>query len=320
MNLWLFAMAALAGKDSGPAASAAEIPVLADLLEKAGWDPTPELSGVYKAGSVFAQDGASHALMVRQCFAAEVVSDSYTSAEVVSNLQAGVRVRVGAVSASGSGELVKKVKFGAPVHTTMERLSMQPTPECRDKLARVPAGELATMYAVQEVLTAEIAEQTCGRIDASGKFVGIGSIEGELAQACTQVSLEPVAVAYRVVAMTDVLGRREQVSAAVDCPYGPIGSAWGSFGRLVINGQTYDVTGYENRVVVIDALQRCGLTEAAHTFERWRSYRRTTNIACATLVGCYPFGIGIWSAVRAGKERRELEALLLGGEIVAGRD
>jgi transposase InsO family protein len=45
--------AARAATDRGPAASASEIPAPANLLAKAGWTPTPELSGVFEAGRIF---------------------------------------------------------------------------------------------------------------------------------------------------------------------------------------------------------------------------------------------------------------------------
>ena len=38
--------------DTKPVASASEIPALAELLGKAGWTPTPELSGTFEAGAL----------------------------------------------------------------------------------------------------------------------------------------------------------------------------------------------------------------------------------------------------------------------------
>ena len=112
--------------------------------------------------------------MLRDCFESEIAEDTYTSAEVVSELQGGVRVKTGMGSAQAKAGLTKRVKFGTPVHSTLERLSMTPTSSCAAKLAQVPTAQLETMYAVQEVLTAEISEQTYGRLDASGKFGGAG--------------------------------------------------------------------------------------------------------------------------------------------------
>ena len=88
------------------AANASDIPALAGLLGKAGWTPTPELSGVFQVGRIFKDDGTGHSLMVRDCFEVEAGSDPYTSSEVVSNLQAGVRVGLG-VRAKTSASLVR---------------------------------------------------------------------------------------------------------------------------------------------------------------------------------------------------------------------
>ncbi len=110
------ARAAIEGAlDQGPAASAAEIPALSKLLDKAGWTPTPELSGVFRPGSVFMLEGGSHALLASDCVASEPQENTYTSAEMVSSMQAGVSVRAGLGSGGVSGELIKKVKFGTPV-------------------------------------------------------------------------------------------------------------------------------------------------------------------------------------------------------------
>lgn len=296
--------------DAGPAASAADIPALADLLERAGWEPTPELSGVFKTGAIFREDGLTHSLMVRACFDAPEARDTYTSAEVVSQLQAGVRVKFGLGGMQASGELTKKVKFGAPVHATIERLAMTPNPACAQMLANVSQDEIGKMYAVQEVLTAEIAEQTCGRMDASGRFVGIGAAEAELAQACMQESLEPVAVAYRVVPLSEfVKGNAVTMVPAppADCPFGAVNSfSVPSLGTVAINGDLHDVRGLDRRTQMSSDLARCVSPDAAVLFDKWRAARRTTNIASSTLVGFYPFGIGIASAYVAKKNKEEL--------------
>jgi hypothetical protein len=201
----------------GPAASAADIPVLATLLERAGWTPTPELSGVFYPGKVFTDTGHSHTLLVSSgCFGGEVEQSTYTAAEMVTSLQAGVSVGLGFARGEVTGGIVKKVKFGVPVHHTIPQADLVPTESCRLKLARLAPETLARSYVVQEVLTAEISEQTCGRVDASGRFVGLGAAEAELAQACSVASLEPVAVAYRTLDLNEVL-----VLGAVPIPLAP---------------------------------------------------------------------------------------------------
>ncbi len=324
----LFAAPANAGRASllaqikggGPSANASEIPALATLLEKTGWTPTPELSGIFKTGSIFRDTGSGHSLMIRDCFDAAEVRDSYTSLELVTQLQAGVRVRAGLVSARGSGELVKKVKFSTPVHHSLERLAMTPSPACREKLSKVSKADLAQMYAVQDVLMAKIWEQTCGRIDAKGRFVGLGGGELELSRACHRLSLEPVAVAYRPVPLSklglegsddQVRPLVQRVEPAPDCPWGTIKSVSTTMSTITVNGTTEDARGLDNRAKIMDAMQRCGRPEAAKAFGQWREWRRTTNIASATIVGFYPFGIGMVAASQAGRWRPYMEQILM---------
>lgn len=323
-------------KGVGPATTAAEIPFLAKLLDKAGWTPTPELSGVFQVGRIFMDDGTGHTLMVRECFGAEPGSDSYTATEVVSQMQAGVRVNVG-VKVGGSGSFQKRAKFGEPVHHTLERLAMVPTEACTAMLSTAAQEDVAKMYAVQEVLTAVITEQTCGRVDANGRFV-VGGAEAELQQSCSQESLEPVAVAYRSVPVQDLqeLGSTQESDqptpkrgAMIEiappnedgaCHWGEIESVHSTMSTLTLNGQMMDVRGVSNRAWIVTELQRCGYPEAAAEFSAWRANRRATNISCATLLGCYPFGVGIATAVKAKKHRLRMEQALLRPKRLARGD
>ena len=298
-------------------ASAADIPALADLLARTGWTPTPELSGVFRPGAVFLDEGDRHTLMVRQCIEAPAAVDTYTALEVVTSLQAGVRVRGGALSARAEGELVRTVKFGVPQHHTLERLALKPTADCTARLAGAAPAARAQMYVVQEVLTAEIAEQTCGRLDAAGRFVGLGQAEGELAAACSQVSLEPVAVAYRVVPV-DRLGlaaaplvAQPAVAGALACPWGAPQAVSSTRHALTVNGVTLDVRGHAGQTEAAQGMHACGRTEAARAFDTWRRRQRTATIAAATLVGYWPFGIGIWAQWSANRWRDRTERLLL---------
>ena len=312
--------------ESVPVANASEIPALAGLLDKAGWTPTPELSGVFQVGRIFKDDGTGHSLMVRDCFDAQPGSDPYTSAEVVSHLQAGVRVGFG-IGVKGSASLVRKVNFDVPVHHTLERLAMAPNPECTAMLDTATEAERGSMYAVQEVLTAVITEQRCGRLDASGQFVVV-TADAELEAVCSQQSHEPVAVAYRSVPVGELtqpaespqVGLKPPVMTMIDgaegtndggCHWGDIESVHSTMTTLTINGKMMDVRGVETRAWITTELQRCGYREAGDAFNDWRASRRTTNIACATGIGCYPFGVGIWSAVKAKQHRLRMEQALL---------
>ena len=188
-----------------PSASVSDMPALADLLERSGWRVTPELSGIFQPGSVFLETETGHREMVRDCFAALPHSNTYTAAEVVTQLHAGVKVRTGFARFGASGGIEKKVKFDTPTHTTIEGLSMVPTPLCLEKLGRASDAERQGMYVVQEALTAVITEQTCGRVSATGQIVGIGSAEASASRSCARESLDPVVVGYRVVPVPELL-------------------------------------------------------------------------------------------------------------------
>lgn len=190
----------------GPAASAAEIPALAALLLKAGWTPTPELSGVFQAGSIFETTGLGHTLVSATCISAVPKESTYTAAELVTSLQAGVSVGSGPMSGEVQAGIVKKVKFGTPTQVTVPTMDLELSTACREKLRKLSMGHIQSTYVVQEVLKAEIAEQTCGQVDARGRFVGLGVAEAEYAAACAQSSLEPVAVGYRTVPLANLLG------------------------------------------------------------------------------------------------------------------
>ncbi len=68
---------------------------------------------------------------------------------------------------------------------------------------------------MRELLRAEIAEQTCGRLNAEGRIVRLGSADAAMAAACAQASLEPVGVGYRTVPLNEVLAKGPAPSPAV---------------------------------------------------------------------------------------------------------
>jgi len=219
----VFLLAALVGQRAdakpgpvvGPAVNASEIPALARLLDGAGWLATPELSSGYHAGDIFRATESGHVLEGADCFDAEVRESAYTQVELVSQLQAGVSMKLApGASVSVDTSLVKKLKFGTPIHAALPGFSLVPTEACLDSLAGMAEGgkNLGSMYVVREVLSAEIAEQTCGRIDASGRFAVLGQADASLSAACSQESLEPVAVGYRIEPVLELAGVASRVS------------------------------------------------------------------------------------------------------------
>jgi hypothetical protein len=203
--MWLSALVGLAlakpavkAPEYQPAASAAEMPVLRQILEGAGWTPTPSLSGVYGAGRVFevGADGVP-SLYADNCIDRAPLVSSYTSAEVVGSMQAGVGVVVGGLGAKASASVVKKLVFGAPEQHSIPGMELELNKGCAAKLAALPEDRRERLVVVREALVATIAEQTCGTLDASGRFV-VASAETSLSMACSQESLEPVVVGYRL--------------------------------------------------------------------------------------------------------------------------
>ncbi len=325
------------GATRGPSASAAEIPALASLLEKAQWEPTPELSGVFVAGRIFEATDQGHRVLAEGCILQAPLESTYTSAELVSSLQAGVAVRGGLAKGAVSGELVKKVKFGTPVQVTVPRLDLVLTEDCASRLRGLPAAALDSAYVVQEVLRAEIAEQTCGRLDASGRIVGLGEADAAYAAACAQISLEPVAVGYRTVPLRGLLPAlraptplpaadfdppprtgsapqgvyaRDAWASAPDqgCPWPGPTVVDASMAWLHVDGLSIDVRGQATRARIVSELHRCGYGQAAFAFEEWRKKRRATNLWMIYP----PLGIFVspFTASAAGRAAVELEAAL----------
>ena len=187
------------------------------LLEKAEWAPAPELSGAFQAGHIFEETSMGHRLLGDSCIDSAPRENPYTAADVITSLQAGVQV--GGLAARGevTGEVVKKIKFGTPVQSSLPRLDLVLTEACTAKLQRLPRAALERSYVIQEVLRAQISEQTCGRVDASGRIVGLGAADAELQRACSQASLEPVAVGYRTVPLVSLMA----LGAAAPSPSTP---------------------------------------------------------------------------------------------------
>lgn len=216
-----------AGRLSSGKPATSEVPALEKILRTGNWEPTPEMSGRYAVGTILDTSAGDHRIMAANCFEQNPLVAPYVGAEVVASMQAGVSMPLGRGRAGG--ELVKKVKFGTPTTESLERLYMKLTPTCSQLLVELPPENLAQMYIVQEVLKADIAEQTCGSLDASGRIVGLGAADASFSQACSMESLEPVAVGYRTLPLAELLPKEMRaevlavatVSAETDEPVAP---------------------------------------------------------------------------------------------------
>jgi hypothetical protein len=297
------------------------MPALATLLAAADWAPTPELSGVFEPGVIFAEEaeGQGHRPLARGCVATAPTDSSYTAAELVTQLQAGVAVG-GFVR--GSTSFVKKLRFETPVQRSIATLDLVLTADCAARLARLDAQTLARAYVVQEVLSARISEQTCGEVDAAGRFVGLGGADAALTEACAQVSLEPVAVGYRTVPLAR-LWAAPAAAAADTAPLPParrpavaLVHAGGAELCVVVGGAAPScakVRGKDDFAGLArlqDALGACPeAPDMAAALMDWRRHRVNRAVAIGTMYGA-PF---------AGIPGKKARAALAAAQAAAAR-
>jgi hypothetical protein len=184
-----------------------ELPDIEEVLQRAGWTMTPEMSAAYsQPGDIF---DSNNALLKRgaDCFDAKVGPPAaYASMEVNRSLEAGVRMQVLVAGARADLGIEKKMVFDTPEHRQIPRLDLRLKSGCRDAFEQlIDIGEdHSGSYVVTESLSAIVQKQECGSFDAkAGTFVVSGDVKVQ--QSCSQTSLDPVAVAYKLVPLTWVL-------------------------------------------------------------------------------------------------------------------
>jgi hypothetical protein len=181
-------------------------PDIEELLTKAGWTLTPEMSAAYsQPGDIF---GADNALLKKgsSCFEAPVHEGAYASMEVTQSMAAGVRMRINVVGVRAGMGIEKKIIFDTPVYRQIPQLDLIPTAACLQSLraAQASGRDTSGWYVITESLSAIIQKQECGSYNAkAGTFVLSGDVEVQ--QACARTSLEPVAVAYKTRPVSELL-------------------------------------------------------------------------------------------------------------------
>jgi hypothetical protein len=181
-------------------------PDIEELLTKAGWTLTPEMSAAYsQPGDIF---GADNALLKKgsSCFEAQVHEGAYASMEVTQSMAAGVRMRINVVGVRAGMGIEKKIIFDTPVYRQIPQLDLIPTAACLQSLraAQASGRDTSGWYVITESLSAIIQKQECGSYNAkAGTFVISGDVEVQ--QACARTSLEPVAVAYKTRPVSELL-------------------------------------------------------------------------------------------------------------------
>ena len=159
------------------------------------------------------------------CFGGKPREGVYTSFEVVQAMQAGGRVPLGVARLRADGMQYKQLTFAEPYVIELSDMQLTPFDTCVDYLARQQANglDLASLYVVQAVLSAEVKEQLCREIEADVSVMGAGASAG-LSEQCVQGSEGHVAVAFKtrtLPALLQATGHGDLVAAAGTPPPAP---------------------------------------------------------------------------------------------------
>ena len=201
----------------GPArAVGAEPPDLEAQLIKAGWLITPDQSATYAAGDIYARHQNTPVVFRKDCFNAEPREGEYTSMEVVEALKLGAQFPLGVARFKLKGMQYKQVRYASPYVSEFSEMKLVPSVTCRNFLQQ--RDDLADLYVIQSVLSAEVSEQLCRSLDGRVGVVGF-RIEGGLKQECNQGSAGHVAVAYKTIPLALLLRRSEGVSVGGDSAF-----------------------------------------------------------------------------------------------------
>lgn len=188
---------------------AEELPDIEEVLQRAGWTMTPEMSAAYsEPGNIFDENNA---LLKRgaDCFDAQAGPPAaYASMEVNRSLEAGVRMRVLIGGGKAGLGIEKKLVFDTPKHRQIPRLDLQLNTGCWEVFDDLIAtGEdISGFYVITESLSAIVQKQECGSFDVKAR-VFVVSGNAKVQQSCAQTSLEPVAVAYKRVYLSKLMRR-----------------------------------------------------------------------------------------------------------------
>lgn len=202
----LIAVSLPKGVQAKPLSKLEALPDIEEVLQRAGWTMTPEMSAAYsQPGDIF--DGNNSLLKKGiDCFEVQVQEGAYASMEVNRSLEAGVRMKVLVAGGRAGMGIEKKLVFDTPTHRQIPRLDLVPTDPCLKSIQRAQArGEnISGWYVITDSLSAVVQKQECGSYDAKvGAFVVSGNTK--IQQMCEQTSLEPVAVAYKSQPLVSVL-------------------------------------------------------------------------------------------------------------------
>jgi formylglycine-generating enzyme required for sulfatase activity len=208
LGVTLVATAAFAGPKTGADDVGVQLDGrrnIAAALRNAGWVATPEGSDRYQAGFVY--DARNGLWSDRDgCFDAAPNESIYNEMEVVQALQAGARVPLGVVTAEAEGVRYRKLTYADPRISEIQGRQLKLAETCKaDLMEAAKSGDISSWYVVQAVLFAVVNEQECTEIDAGVKSV-VGTAGIEVSEQCATRSVGQVAVAFKTVPVTELLG------------------------------------------------------------------------------------------------------------------
>jgi hypothetical protein len=170
------------------------VPALEEVLVAAGWTMTPERSATYTVGDIYNRSTNTPVAFKADCFSAEAREAAYTSLEVIQAMKAGARVPLGVARFKAEGMQYKQLKFAEPYMSELADMHLVPNDACRQFLAGRP--DLADLFVIKAVLSAEVKEQLCRSLEVGAGALGLGA-SGSMQQECVQGSEGHVAVAYK---------------------------------------------------------------------------------------------------------------------------
>jgi formylglycine-generating enzyme required for sulfatase activity len=196
-----------------------EVPALEATLVAAGWTMTPERSASYTVGDIYSRATNTPVAFKADCFDAEPRENAYTSLEVVQAMKAGARVPLGMARFKAEGMEYKQLKFAEPYMTELADMHLLPNDKCQKFLAS--RKDLADLFVIKAVLSAEVKEQMCRSIDAAAGALGFGA-SASAQQECVQASEGHVAVAYKTQQAASLVSMAAAPVAMATAPAAPV--------------------------------------------------------------------------------------------------
>ena len=202
LALTMLPLAAVAADRDG----ASGLPQLERALEGAGWQLTPERSATYTVGDIYRLGENRPVVFGTDCFSGEAREGVYTSLEVVQAMKAGGKVPLGMARLRADGMQYKQLTFAEPYVRELSDMQLAPSEACVSYLAGQQASglDLAQLYVVQAVLSAEVKEQLCRELEAGASMLG-AEVSAGVSEQCVQGSEGHVAVAFKTRTVPDLL-------------------------------------------------------------------------------------------------------------------